>query len=128
MDNETKDLAYYRANAEENYLTTPISVLMYIQELEKALNGQEQPSEVKKAPTTYRECLEALPDGYRELALANAEENGWVNLNPTGACVDKSYAISRCFPWMCSPQGYLFWAAVYNHYEKGTDLPKLPNN
>ncbi len=29
-----KDLEYYRNNAEENYLTTPISVLRYIDELE----------------------------------------------------------------------------------------------
>tara|TARA_R110000868_G_scaffold174697_2_gene411544 strand:+ start:1641 stop:1847 length:207 start_codon:yes stop_codon:yes gene_type:complete len=29
-----KDLAYWRTNAEENYMTTPISVLKYITELE----------------------------------------------------------------------------------------------
>jgi hypothetical protein len=32
---EAKDLAFYRANAEEDYMTTPISVLRYITELEK---------------------------------------------------------------------------------------------
>jgi CMP-2-keto-3-deoxyoctulosonic acid synthetase len=32
---ETKDLAYYKANAKEDYMTTPISVLRYIQELEQ---------------------------------------------------------------------------------------------
>lgn len=32
-----KNLDYYRKNAEENYLTTPISVLRYISELEAAL-------------------------------------------------------------------------------------------
>jgi hypothetical protein len=31
-----KDLAYWRANAEEDYLTTPISVLRYISELESS--------------------------------------------------------------------------------------------
>jgi len=31
-----KDLEYYHKNCEENYLTTPISVLRYISELEKA--------------------------------------------------------------------------------------------
>ena len=30
-----KDLKYYRENAEENYLTTPISVLRYIGEIER---------------------------------------------------------------------------------------------
>ena len=35
MDNteqQTKDLEYYKNNAEENYATTPISVLRYITE------------------------------------------------------------------------------------------------
>jgi len=38
MDNteqQTKDLEYYKNNAEENYATTPISVLRYITELEE---------------------------------------------------------------------------------------------
>lgn len=30
-----KDLKYYRKNAEEDYLTTPISVLRYIGEIER---------------------------------------------------------------------------------------------
>ena len=30
-----KDLSYWKENAEENYMTTPISVLKYITELEK---------------------------------------------------------------------------------------------
>jgi len=34
---ETKDIAYWRNNCEEDYLHTPISVLRYISELEKAL-------------------------------------------------------------------------------------------
>ena len=33
-----KDLKYYRLNAEENYLTTPISVLRYIGEIERRGN------------------------------------------------------------------------------------------
>lgn len=32
-----KDLEHYRKNAEEDYLTTPISVLRYIGEMEKEL-------------------------------------------------------------------------------------------
>jgi hypothetical protein len=32
-----KDLAYWKANAEEDYITTPISVLRYISELEKEI-------------------------------------------------------------------------------------------
>lgn len=41
MEGETaeivKDLGYWKANAEDNYMTTPISVLKYITELEKAI-------------------------------------------------------------------------------------------
>lgn len=32
---EDKDLAYYKANAEEDYLSVPISVLRYISQLEQ---------------------------------------------------------------------------------------------
>ena len=35
MNNDKKDLNYWKENAEENYMTTPISVLKYITELEK---------------------------------------------------------------------------------------------
>ena len=33
----TKDLNYYKNNCEEDYISTPISVLRYITELEQAL-------------------------------------------------------------------------------------------
>ena len=38
METKKKVLEYFRKNAEENYLTTPISVLRYISELEEALH------------------------------------------------------------------------------------------
>jgi hypothetical protein len=34
-----KDLKYWEANAEEDYITTPISVLKYISELEKEVDN-----------------------------------------------------------------------------------------
>jgi len=37
MNGQAKDLEYYKNNAEEDYLTTPISVLRYISELEQAI-------------------------------------------------------------------------------------------
>ena len=37
MSKEVKDLDYWKNNAEEDYITTPISVLRYISELEEAL-------------------------------------------------------------------------------------------
>jgi hypothetical protein len=41
MTKENKDLEYYRKNAEEDYLTTPISVLRYISELEAAVKWMD---------------------------------------------------------------------------------------
>ena len=39
---EVKDLSYYKANAEENYLAVPISVLRYISELEERMYSEEE--------------------------------------------------------------------------------------
>lgn len=36
-----KDLNYYKNNAEEDYMTTPISVLRYITELEKQVTKKQ---------------------------------------------------------------------------------------
>tara|TARA_R110002020_G_scaffold27756_6_gene89340 strand:+ start:889 stop:1023 length:135 start_codon:yes stop_codon:yes gene_type:complete len=44
MSNTTpkeKDIEYWKNNAEENYMTTPISVLKYIGKLEKLLKEKE---------------------------------------------------------------------------------------
>lgn len=38
---EAKDLKYWKDNCEENYITTPISVLRYITELEKEVNKSD---------------------------------------------------------------------------------------
>lgn len=35
-----KDLNYFKKNAEEDYIKTPISVLRYISELEKVINSK----------------------------------------------------------------------------------------
>lgn len=96
----------------------------------KILSGQEQAKEPepKKTPTTYRECLEALPDGYRELALENAEAQNWWAGIPNDPCQKIYDAIEHCFYWISTPEKIQFWCAVYDHYEKGTPLPELPTN
>ncbi len=50
----TKDLSYYKSNAEEDYISTPISVLRYISELEN--NAQHREKKV------VQEALEVLED------------------------------------------------------------------
>jgi hypothetical protein len=39
FNNITKNLDYWKANAEEDYIGTPISVLRYISELEKEIEA-----------------------------------------------------------------------------------------
>lgn len=99
---------------------------------EKVLSGQEctETPQPTKSPTTYRECLEALPDGYRELALKNAEEQKWRKRNPDSYCKNVCDAVSLCIVWNQTPQKYIFWDAVYDHYKIGipATLPELPNN
>ena len=41
MKEETKDLKYWKLNAEEDYIKTPISVLRYISELEQIIENKE---------------------------------------------------------------------------------------
>jgi hypothetical protein len=61
MENKTQTLAYWRQNAEEDYMTTPISVLRYITEMEKALNTSSvsmccNMSVCMKLPKCSRQC------------------------------------------------------------------------
>lgn len=45
---KVKDLAYWKANAEEDYMRVPISVLRYISELEKAVkNNPKEPKSIE---------------------------------------------------------------------------------
>ena len=56
-EEQVKDLKYWKNNAEEDYLTTPISVLRYISELEK-LTPIELPSDEeieKKTVITFEQ-------------------------------------------------------------------------
>ena len=61
-EEQVKDLNYWKNNAEEDYLTTPISVLKYISELEK-LTPIELPSdeEIEKRAESY--CDEVFSTG-----------------------------------------------------------------
>jgi hypothetical protein len=56
-----KDLAYWRQNAEEDYMGTPISVLRYISELEKRTT---LPSDDEIADKAYAWCQIPGDDGY----------------------------------------------------------------
>jgi len=64
-----KDLKYWRQNAEEDYLTTPISVLRYISELEKGYTEEK----VKELLETQRgNCYVAVLGKCRDEDIATA--------------------------------------------------------
>jgi hypothetical protein len=70
---------------------------------------------------TVKEWLMELPDGYREMALANmCEENKSIVVR------NMEDAINRAFTWEESQEGDVFWLAVYNHYFISRPLPPLP--
>ena len=47
FDGTVRDLEYWKNNAEEDYITTPISVLRYISELEKEVERRYTEKEVR---------------------------------------------------------------------------------
>jgi hypothetical protein len=72
-------------------------------------------------PTTVREWLEQLPDGYRERAMKNCARPTIV---PSCSCARD--ALLAAFTWSSSPEGSDFWAGVCRHIEHGEPLPPLP--
>ena len=60
-----KDLNYYRSNAEEDYLKTPISVLRYISELESQQSEKE------------KELYEAL-DSADKIISKEVDNENWI--------------------------------------------------
>ena len=62
-EEQVKDLKYWKNNAEEDYLTTPISVLKYISELEK-LTPIELPSDEEIGKEDIINLWNWLNDGY----------------------------------------------------------------
>ena len=60
-----KDLDYFKQNAEEDYMTTPISVLRYIRELEQTLEPTlEDPNAKKATGYVFSGNLEIVDDSY----------------------------------------------------------------
>jgi hypothetical protein len=60
-----KDLKYWQDNAEEDYMTTPISVLRYITELEK-LNAPKMLEALKDMMFIFESLTDKLPTHYSE--------------------------------------------------------------
>jgi len=81
-----------------------------------------KPEKTMTKEKTALEWLEALPDGYRELALKYYDPDH-----------DDSYIINSLwsaivitFVWRDTPEGIEFWQAVVNWAEGKGELPPLP--
>lgn len=77
---------------------------------------------------TAKQLLSELPDGYRERAIANAEDDGYdpeyvsSRHDPT-----VSHTIASSFVWANSPEGHAFWDAVDAHLrDRSKPLPPIP--
>lgn len=72
-----KDLNYWKKNAEEDYMKTPISVLRYIAELEEvaeqkyAVVDKDYPT-IRKKEVAVRQGLEIFYEGTKEYCIEQA--------------------------------------------------------
>src|SRR5690625_1832654 len=72
---------------------------------------------------TILEWLEELPDGYRELALKNY---GPEFCDTAVNIIDLSHAVMWGFSWEDTPEGQVFWDAVWGCAIGKGELPPLP--
>ena len=56
----TKDLSYYKSNAEDDYISTPISVLRYISELENNAQHREKKAVQEAFSPIIQECKKVI--------------------------------------------------------------------
>lgn len=75
---------------------------------------------MSKETKTIGEWIDLLPDGYREMAKANANVS-----SITVPAEDMADAIGRAFEWSKTPEGHQFWKCLRDHYSEGTPLPSL---
>ena len=67
---------------------------------------------------TVKEWFEELPDGIRDLALANLKNNG--------TAVSLSQALAGSFSWDNTAEGIDFWASVYRAAQGLCEYPEIP--
>lgn len=78
---------------------------------------------------TVKDYLNELPDGYRELALANFDQE-FCDSRPyrIDQIEDAADALDFAFDWASTSQGEDFWNDVQNHLIFESDLPPLPED
>lgn len=91
MNEEKKDLEYWKNNCEEDYITTPISVLRYIGELEKAINKNSVIPDVIETSPNFPVLQD---DSIEEKCCNNCKHNGNQMIYPsacTGCSAEEEY-------------------------------------
>jgi hypothetical protein len=104
-----KDLKYYRENAEDNYMTTPISVLRYISELEQALEAltNNQGDFLKWCNTPI--CSKSGGFGYTKRVTAQAPDyDSYSIIDETGD------SLLPDGTWLSAEELYEYWSTVSN--------------
>lgn len=76
MNEEKKDLEYWKNNCEEDYITTPISVLRYIGELEKAINKNSVIPDVSESISVTKDELNKFLEDWDD-GFANKFDADW---------------------------------------------------
>lgn len=73
---------------------------------------------------TTQQWLQELPDGYRELAIANARSSFVLR-----ECCSLSDAINVAFLWVRTPEGHRFWQEICDRTEDTYPITEatLPN-
>lgn len=87
-----------------------------------------EPEPTPQRSEKWLECekyLKMLPDGYRERALSQIDEEFLVK-SQIVFCIED--AVLWFCNWYTTKEDWNFWNKVYKHYYKGESLPPLPNN
>jgi hypothetical protein len=76
---------------------------------------------------TYREQLEGLPDGWRDAALRNAEEQDWfIAKSPDDICNSPLDALQHSFDWSKTKEKHTGWSIPYLAIRRGLPIAPYP--
>jgi ribosomal protein L32 len=96
---QEKDINYWKNNCEEDYMTTPISVLRYISELEKlvALPQQEICISCDEQKETHKICMDCIgkmiKENQQEISDGGKDTADYIDRHLVAALVQHSIAI-----------------------------------
>lgn len=106
-----KDLNYWKENATENYMTTPISVLRYITELENKIEADISVTQCCTELKTFdiHECINEVSDEAQRLSFAvyDLKEDRSFRYGVKKA-IDKMLCFTTCCIWCVAFRNALY--------------------